>query len=229
MVRNVACLFSGGKDSTYSLHWAVLQGFRVKCLVTIIPKREDSWMFHRPCIELTELQSKALGIPRIVKYTLGIKERELIDLRDALDEAKRVYGIEGVVAGALLSDYQRMRIALISEDVGIKTYVPIWRRDQEGYMRELIKFGFKVMVTSVTCYGLPTSLVGKVINDELLEDILRRAKKYGFNPAFEGGEAETLVVDAPLFKARLIVWGDVVGRGPYEATYVVKGAELEWK
>ena len=228
-MRNVACLFSGGKDSTYSLHWAVLQGFKVKCLITIIPKREDSWMFHRPCIELTELQSKALGIPRIVKCTLGIKEKELIDLRDALDEAKRVYGIEGVVAGALSSDYQRMRIALVSEDVGIKTYVPIWRRDQESYMRELIRFGFKVMITSVTCYGLPISLVGKVINNELLEDIIKRARKYGFNPAFEGGEAETLVVDAPLFKARLIVWGDVVRRGLYEATYVVKGAELEWK
>ncbi len=229
MVRRVACLFSGGKDSTYSLHWAVLQGFRVECLITIIPEREDSWMFHRPCVELTKYQSKALGIPRLVRRSSGIKERELTDLREAIREAMDLYGIEGVVAGALLSDYQRMRIALICEELGLKTYVPIWRRDQEEYMRELVRSGFKVMVTSVTCYGLPKSLVGKVLNNELVEEIISRARKYGFNPAFEGGEAETLVIDAPLFKARLVVEGEVVSRGPYEATYLVRGVKLEWK
>ena len=229
MPRNIACLFSGGKDSTYALHWAYLQGFRVKCLITLHPLRRDSWMFHRPCIEVTKFQAKALDLPIIYRYSSGVKEKELEDLKLAIKLAMDRYGIEGMVAGALLSDYQRMSVALVSEDVGIKTYVPIWRRDQESYMRELIRFGFKVMITSVTCYGLPISLVGKVINNELLEDIIKRARKYGFNPAFEGGEAETLVVDAPLFKARLIVWGDVVRRGLYEATYVVKGAELEWK
>lgn len=229
MPRVVACLFSGGKDSTYSLHWAVLQGFKVACLVTIHPIREDSWMFHRPCIELTRLQSKALGIPIIYRYTSGVKEVELGDLKKALKEAVDRCGIEGVVAGALLSDYQRMRISLISEELGIKTYVPIWRRSQENYMRELVRMGFKVLVTSVKSYGLPTTLVGKILDEDMVEQIIEKARKYGFNPAFEGGEAETLVIDAPLFRYMLRVDGEVVRVGSYEAYLKVKGAWLERK
>ena len=222
----VACLFSGGKDSTYALHWAVLQGFRVECLVTLKPARADSWMFHRPCIELSKLQSKALGIPIVFMETKGEKERELEDLKLALKKAIDTYGVGGVVAGALLSDYQRMRIALICEELGLKTYTPIWRRGQEEYMRELVKSGFKVMITSITCYGLPTSLVGRVLDEGVVEDIIRRARKYGFNPAFEGGEAETLVLDAPLFKKKLIVRGRVKVVSDFEAYYIVEEACL---
>lgn len=186
-------------------------------------------MFHRPCIELTRLQSKALGIPIIYRYTSGVREAEIKDLRKAVGEAIDRYGIEGVVAGALLSDYQRMRIALISEELGVKTYVPIWRRSQENYMRELVRTGFKVLVTSITCYGLPTTLVGKVLDEDIVEYIIEKAREYGFNPAFEGGEAETLVIDAPLFRYRLRVDGEVVRVGPYEAYLKVRGAWLEEK
>ncbi len=222
----IACLFSGGKDSTYALHWAVLQGFEVECLVTLKPLRRDSWMFHRPCIELAKLQSKALGIPIIFMETKGEKERELEDLKLALKKAIEIYNVNGVVAGALLSDYQRMRIAITCEELGLKTYTPIWRRNQEDYMREIVEIGFKVMITSVSCYGLPTSLVGKVISREIIEDIIRRARKYGFNPAFEGGEAETLVLDAPLFKKKLAVRGRVRIVSDFEAHYVVEDAYL---
>ncbi len=229
MPKNIACLYSGGKDSTYALHWAYLQGFRIKCLITLHPLRRDSWMFHRPCIEVTKFQAKALGLPIIYKYTSGVKEEELNDLRSAISEAMEKYDIEGIVAGALLSDYQRMRVALICEELGIKTYVPIWRRSQEDYMRELIRSGFKVLITSVSCYGLPLTLVGKIITEDILDDIIRRSREFGFNPAFEGGEAETLVIDAPLFNYRLNVYGDIVKVGPYEAHLNIKGVELERK
>ncbi len=229
MVGRVTCLYSGGKDSTYALHWAFLQGFEVPCLVVLRPRAADSWMFHRPCIDLTRLQARALGLPLIFRETSGVKEEELEDLKEALREAAREYGVRGVVAGALLSDYQRMRISLVCEELGLKSYTPIWRRDQESYMRELVRSGFKVMVISVSCYGLPTSLVGKVLEEQLVEDIIARARKYGFNPAFEGGEAETLVVDAPLFKYRLRVNGRVVRTGEFEAHLEVREARLEPK
>ncbi|MBP1357114.1 MAG: diphthine--ammonia ligase [Sulfolobus sp.] len=210
----VCVLYSGGKDSTYSLHWAVFKGFEIECLITLIPKREDSWMFQVPYVELTKYQAEVLGMKIIQETTSGEKDKELDDLRKVLRNIRA----DGIVTGALLSDYQRLNINLIAEELGLKTYSPLWRKNQEDYLRELIEEDFKFIITSATAYGFPFHLLGKVITREDVEEIIKRAKEYGFNPAFEGGEAETFVVYAPLFKRELKVEG-----------YKKKISEYEWK
>ena len=61
----LAALFSGGKDSTYSIYKAKQMGHDVKCLITIFPKSANSHLLHFPNIELTKLQSETLKIPQI--------------------------------------------------------------------------------------------------------------------------------------------------------------------
>ena len=61
----LAALFSGGKDSTYSIYIAKQMGHDVKCLITIFPKSANSHLLHFPNIELTKLQSETLKIPQI--------------------------------------------------------------------------------------------------------------------------------------------------------------------
>ncbi len=222
----VCVLYSGGKDSNYALHWAFLHGFQVECLVTLKPAREDSWMFHYPGIELTRLQAEALGLPQIMVETSGEKEKELEDLKEALMLAQDKYSIDGVVAGALLSDYQRMRISLVAESLGLKSYTPLWRKDQASYMRWLVEDGFRFMLLSVSAMGLDPSLLGRPLETHDVEKIINLAERYGFNPALEGGEAETLVIDAPLFSKRIEVEGEVRRRGPYEWVYVIYSAKL---
>ena len=216
----VCVLYSGGKDSTYSLHWAVFKGFDVQCLITLIPKREDSWMFQTPNVELTKYQAEALGIDLIQLSTSGEKDKELEDLKKAFQIAKS-RGAEGIVTGALLSDYQRLNVNLIAEEINLKVYSPLWRKNQEEYMRELIEEGFKYIITSATAYGFPFHLLGKIITMEDVEEIIQKARKYGFNPAFEGGEAETFVVYAPLFKRELKVEGYKKKISEYEWRYII--------
>ncbi|NPA22876.1 MAG: diphthine--ammonia ligase [Crenarchaeota archaeon] len=223
----VCVLYSGGKDSNYALHWAVLHGFDVKCLVTFKPEREDSYMFHYPCIDVTELQSKALEIPLERFYTSGDKVRELEDLKTGLEKVKTKYSIDGVVSGALLSDYQRMNLSTICEELGLKTYNPLWRKDQAEYMRDLVRSGFKIVITAISVYGLPVSLLGKELTENDVELIIEKAEEYGYNPAFEGGEAETIVVDAPLFKKRIILKKyTIVKESLYSAHIEVQEMEL---
>ena len=227
MIHTRICsLFSGGKDSTYALHWALLKGFQVVCLLTLQPRREDSWMFHRPGVELTKLQAKALDIPLIYTYTSGIKDKELEDLKRGLREAIKIYGIEGIVTGALLSDYQRMAISMLCEELGLKTFSPLWRKNQEEYMRALVREGFKFIITSINTFGLSSDFIGKIISHSDVENIIALAKKYGFNPAFEGGEAETLVLDAPLFKKSLKIEGRIRKTGEYSYIFEITAAKL---
>ena len=62
----LAALFSGGKDSTYSIYKATQLGHDVKCLITLFPKSPNSHLLHFPNIQLTELQSETMNIPHIV-------------------------------------------------------------------------------------------------------------------------------------------------------------------
>lgn len=223
----VGVLYSGGKDSNYALHWAFLQGFDVCCLLTVYPPSDESWMFQYPGLDATVYQAEALGLPRYSWRLGGVGESEALELSVFLGHVlEESGGFEGVVAGALLSDYQRMRIALAAEEHGLRTYTPLWRIDQRRYMEELVEEGFEAMIISVAAYGLPKSIVGRIIDEELLHNLLQWAEKYGLNPAFEGGEAETLVVDAPLFKKRLVVEGRVVETGPYSARLAIEKIAL---
>ena len=47
------------------------------------------------------------------------------------------------------------------------------------------------------------SWLGKEINSENLAKLIELSKKYRFNLGFEGGEAETAVLDGPDFKYKL--------------------------
>jgi len=228
-VRGVCALFSGGKDSTYAVHWAFMHGFDVKCLVTLIPAREDSWMFHRPAVEYTRLQAEAMGFRQILENTSGVKGAELVDLKRALNRAIEECGISGIVTGALLSDYQRMNINMVAEGLGLRVYSPLWRKDQARYLLELYDAGLRFMVTSIDAYGLDPGLMGRVLGRNDLERVVKLASMHGFNSAFEGGEAETFVVDAPLFRSRVGVRGRIVRLGEYSWRFIIDEAWLEPK
>ncbi len=221
-----AALFSGGKDSTYALHLAMLKGLEIVCLITLKPLREDSWMFHYPSVEITKLQAKALGLPQIFKITSGVKGEEIKDLERAIKEAIEKYDIEGIVAGALLSDYQRMNIMRIVSKYDLEAYTPLWRKNQEDYMRDVVKHGVKFIVTEINAFGLPMKFLGKEITLDDVEEIIKYARKYRFNPAFEGGEAETLVIDAPFFKKKLKVEGRILRISEFNTRYIIEKVEL---
>jgi predicted ATP pyrophosphatase (TIGR00289 family) len=111
----VGVLFSGGKDSTLALSKAMKE-HEVVCLITIISKNTESFMFHTPNIEITKLQAESIGLPLIQRITEGKKEEELEDLRKAVVEAKENYRIDGIVTGAVESVYQSKRIQKICDD-----------------------------------------------------------------------------------------------------------------
>ncbi len=219
----LCALYTGGKDSCYALHLAVAQGFEPACLLTVRPRGWESLLFHYPALDLVRLHSRALGLPLLEAEAAG---DELEALAALLERGRRECGCTHVSVGALRSDSQRLRFELAAHLAGVRLFAPNWGRDQELYMRELVASGVRFILVSAQAYGLGPELLGRVVDEGLLEEILRRARRYGFNPAFEGGEAETLVVDAPLFKEALEVRGRVKRVGPDHYVYEVLSARL---
>lgn len=198
-------LFSSGKDSCYALYLMQKQGNEISCLITIKSKNKDSFMFHTPAIEMSELQSKAMDIPIMYHETEGEKELELKDLEEAIRKAKDKYAIEGIVTGALYSEYQSDRIQKIADKLGLKTFSPLWHKDQETELRELIKEGFEFIFTAIAADGLSKEWLGKVITEKDVDKLKAIHEKNGMNIAGEGGETESLVLNAPFFKKKIVI------------------------
>jgi diphthine-ammonia ligase len=192
----LAALVTGGKDSVLALYRAQQMGHTIEVLATMIPKRDDSYMFHFPNIHLTELLSRAVEIPLAKAETSGIKEKELGDLKKLLASLD----VEGVVSGAVFSSYQKQRIQRICDELGLKSVTPLWHQDPLDLMNELIDLKFNVIIVGVYAYGFDKSWLGKEINSATLEKLVELHKKYQISLVGEGGEYESWVFVSTLLK-----------------------------
>jgi diphthine-ammonia ligase len=210
----LAVLFSGGKDSTHAAWLAKEFGHNISCLISIWSENKDSFMFHTPSIEFTKKQSELMDIPLIVQVTKGKKEVELVDLEKAIRLAKEDFGVEGIVTGAVESVYQATRVQEICNDLGLEVFNPLWQKDQIELLYELVEKKFEVVLTGVAAYPLDKDWIGKKIDKKFILEVKKLQKEFGFNPAGEGGEFETLVVNCPMYKKRLgVKLKRVVGEG----------------
>lgn len=174
----------------------------VKYLLSIKSRNDESYMFHVPNIHITDLLSQALDIPIMSVETDGVKEEELEDLKLAFEDLKSL-GVEAIYTGALYSTYQKSRIERLGSEVGLKIVSPYWHVDEEEYMRKIVSLGFKIVICGVAAWGLDESWLGRIIDDETIDELLRLNEKYYVDIAFEGGEAETLAIDGPIFKRKI--------------------------
>lgn len=185
----------------FALNVALSEGWKVKYLVTMLPVQSDSWMFHHPCIKLTELQAEAIGIKHILQKTRGEKEKELEDLTAVLQKISEE--IDGVVSGAVASSYQKDRIDSVCKNLGLHSITPLWEKDQLKLLKDEVATGFGIMITGVAAEGFDESWLGRRIDTNTINELKRLNEKFGINPAGEGGEYETFVIDSPIFKKRI--------------------------
>ena len=220
-----AVLFSGGKDSVMALNYALNNGDDVEYLLSIKSENDESYMFHVPNIHLTDLISQAVEIPIIEVKTSGVKEEELEDLKEGFKQLKSI-GIEAIYTGALFSNYQRSRIEKLADELDMMVISPYWHKDPKEYMDLVIGSGFKVIISGVFAEGLDESWLGRIIDEEALAELVKISEKTYLHLAFEGGEAETLVIDGPIFKKRIEILDADIDWHNDNGTYNVIDARL---
>jgi ABC transporter with metal-binding/Fe-S-binding domain ATP-binding protein len=195
----VAVLYSGGKDSNASLQWARQSGHEVACLIGVVPEATDSFMYHVPATELMDLFPEALG-ETLVKVRAPQND-ELRPLRNAIAEQN----VEGIVSGAVRSEFQKLRLDRICAELGLVHHAPLWHADPEKHLRGLISDGYEIIFTGVAAEGLDEKWLNRRLDAAALEDLLRLHQRYGINLEGEGGEYETLVLSGPTHKKRIVI------------------------
>ncbi len=224
----LASLFSGGKDSCYALYNAMKHGHSVETLITIIPHSDESHLLHHHNILQTKLQSESMKIPQIIGFSESIKTSDEVSLlyeliRNAINDFK----IEGIVHGGIISEFQKSAFESVCNDLKLKLISPLWNSNASEYMKNLLDNNFKVIISSVTTDGLDDNWLGKEITYDNLKILENISKKFQFNLNFEGGEAETFVINCPIFqKSVKIIKSQKIWDG-YRGRFEIVDAELE--
>jgi len=247
--RRVIVLHSGGKDSTYAVWWAQMKGWEIAACCTVLVDSNDSMMFQTDSSWISGLQSSAMGCPWLPVVSAGEPETEVSDLLQGLHSGvssevveewfeKRginapefVNGVEGswdgIVVGALRSDYQKTRIERLSAELGVSVHTPLWHHDGRRHMTDIISHGFEVMMVSVSSDGLDSSWLGEVLDHDSLEELISLSEQHRFHPDGEGGEFETLVLSGPHMSGKILIDGEARWDGT-RGTWHIKSGSMSY-
>lgn len=189
----------------------------------------DSFMFQTVGHDLISWYPKCTGIP-LYRNTIKRNGSKNIDLnysKTANDEIEDLYELlykiktnipelEAVSVGAILSSYQRTRVEDVCARLGLVVLSYLWQRDQQELMQEMCLMSKKVTglisydeeseagkldarIIKVAAIGLNEGQLGKSL-PELFPTMLKLNSMYEVHICGEGGEFETMVLDAPFFK-----------------------------
>ncbi|KAG6869305.1 hypothetical protein C0993_000058 [Termitomyces sp. T159_Od127] len=221
-------LLSGGKDSCFNLLHCAKNGHELVAAASLGPgsgKEElDSYLYQTVGQDAIELVARALEVPlyrRVITGTaieqgseygsrnskgiIAVEGDETEDLLALLSEVKAHHpDVLGVSVGAILSNYQRVRVEHVCRRLGLTPLCYLWNRDQGELFEEMITAGMEAILIKVAGIGLTTKHLGKTLA-EMHPTLLKLNEQYGAHICGEGGEYESLTLNCPLFKHRIIL------------------------
>ncbi|PFH52835.1 hypothetical protein AMATHDRAFT_139377 [Amanita thiersii Skay4041] len=220
-------LLSGGKDSCYNLLHCHHNGHTLIAAASLGPapgKEElDSYLYQTVGQDAIELVARALDVPLYRRVITGsaieqgseygsrtcistaVNGDETEDLYELLSSVKSEHpDIQGVSVGAILSNYQRVRVEHVCRRLGLTPLCYLWQRNQGSLLSEMIEAGLEAVIIKVAGIGLTVNHLGRTLAE--MEPTLRKLNNlYGLHICGEGGEYETLTIDCPLFKHKIIL------------------------
>jgi ABC transporter with metal-binding/Fe-S-binding domain ATP-binding protein len=182
-------------------------------------------MFHYPNIRLVDFLANAVDIPIVKAETSGIKEKEVEDLKHLVE----TLDVDGIVSGAIASEYQKTRIEGICKQLKLECITPLWHKPPMDILTEILDLGIEVIITGVFAYGFNSEWLGRRIDRVTIDALSGLNRLYGVSLVGEGGEYETLVLNAPFFKKRInILKAEKVWRNQ-DGYFLITEATLENK
>lgn len=219
----VLALLSGGKDSVCAIETVQGHGWDVVAALAMVPAGDDAWMFHTPNLAVVRGVAQALGLPLLEAPCRLGQEEEVEDLRSAVAAAARHLRLDGLVSGALASEYQRTRIEGVGHALGLRTFTPLWHKEPGAYVGSLL--GWDIRLSRVAAEGLPLQWAGQRLDAAKLDAMARHPARP--HVAGEGGEYETLVLSSTGYTQQVVVDEATVEATSTRATWTVTRWHVE--
>jgi len=182
-----AALFSGGKDSLYSVQLVEKRGVNVTNLITLLPTLP--WPSpHAENIECLKKIAKAMN-----------KQLTIVDARnkEALPAAINSLNVDALVAGDINVEEHVTAFEALCNNIGIKLLEPVYGRNTTELFDEIFGLGYEALITGVNLKDLGEEWLGFVISKDTRAEFL--SKIGSVDPLGENGEFHTLVLDCPLY------------------------------
>ncbi|KAI0353573.1 hypothetical protein OH77DRAFT_1458188 [Trametes cingulata] len=219
-------LLSGGKDSCFNLLHCARNGHELVAAASLGPEQGkeelDSYLYQTVGQDAIEFVGRALDVPlyrRVISgaaveqggeyggrdpaHSGGVRGDETEDLYELLLTVKNHHpDVLGVSVGAILSNYQRVRVEHVCRRLGLTPLCYLWQRDQEELLTEMIEAGMEAILIKVAGIGLTVRDLGKTLT-QMQRSLIKLNRLYGLHVCGEGGEYESLTLDCPLFKYRI--------------------------
>jgi diphthine-ammonia ligase len=194
-----AVLWTGGKDSSLALHEAREMGMHIRCLVTFVP-RNPVFLAHP--LPFLEQQALVAGLPHI---RLLVNEPFKPGYVAAIRSLKRD-GIGTLVTGDIAEVAGHSNwIGECARRLGMRVVRPLWRREREEILEQLLALRFGVVFSCVKKPWLAEDWLGRELDYGALEQLRAIRERNGLDLCGENGEYHTLVTDAPFFRKRVCI------------------------
>ena len=197
----VAVLYSGGKDSTQAIKWALDNNHEVVALIAVKPKDTEAYLYHYATVEWTLLSAEALGIPLI------LVKGEKTGPEEEAKELEKVFGkinVDAVILGGVgLQKTQIDSVEKIAKKFDINILIPHQNMDHYELVKDAINSGFDIRITQVAVDGLGKEWLGRKLDMKTLEELMKLGEKFGFHVGGEGGHYDSFILDAPMFKKKI--------------------------
>ena len=203
---DVAILYSGGKDSTFAIQHAKEKGWNIKYLISVKPTRKDCFLFHYATVEQTIELAKMLHVPHFyVKCRVADPVKEANIVKEIVEKNQKKLKVDAVVLGGTgLQETQLKSIQNALSPLKVDAFASHAGEDHDLVMERMLGSGYEILITQIASDGLKEWL-GKKITKENFSQLRKDSVKYGFHIGFEGGYADTLVTNCPIFSKQMIV------------------------
>ncbi len=189
--------WSSGKDSALALYKTLQNpAFEIDCLLTSVNQKFQRVSMHGLRVELLQLQAESIGLPlEIVEIpempTMEVYENALATTLTQLKTRGITHSIFGDIFLEDLRQYREDKLATMD----LKGVFPLWKIPTKDLIQEFIDLGFKTIVVCVNERYLDKSFVGRIIDQDFINDLPENVDVCG-----ENGEFHTFTFDGPLFK-----------------------------
>lgn len=219
--RNVALLWTGGKDSALALLETKRRGYDVCCLATFAPPKPN---FIAHPIAFIKLQARALGCPH---YILPVSASAETSYEAGLYWLRSQLGIDCVVTGDIAeigghSNWIRER----SRAVGINVHTPLWGRRRDILLQQLVAEKFEIYISFVRMPWLSKNWAGRELDSRAISELTTMSISNGMDLCGENGEYHTLVTGGPQFSGRIAICSYTVRATAFAAYMEIRQLRL---